>query len=82
MRSRFAARLGLDVVPGSTGARPPSAVVSIAASAWRCRSVIDPTVFVSDMGTWARSLRQACLTPAALAHQQVGTAMPLRLGGQ
>src|ERR1035441_3006777 len=41
------------------GARAlPSAEVSIADSARRCRSVIDPTVFVSDIGTWASSLRQ------------------------
>jgi hypothetical protein len=37
---------------------PSSAELSIAASARRCRSVIDPTVLFSDMGSRASSLRQ------------------------
>jgi len=32
--------------------------VSSAASVWRWRSVIDPIVFFSDIGTWLRNLRQ------------------------
>jgi hypothetical protein len=38
--------------------RPRSADASIVASVWRWRSVMEPTVFFSDMGICARNLRQ------------------------
>jgi hypothetical protein len=38
--------------------RPASADASSPASVWRWRSVIDPTVFFSDIGICARNLRQ------------------------
>jgi hypothetical protein len=56
-RGQTAARLS-RVHSGARHERPRSADPSIAASVWRWRSVIEPTVFFSDIGTCARNLRQ------------------------
>ncbi len=74
--------VGLSVSQGvALQARPRSPSASIAARQWRWRSVIEPIVLFSDSGTIARNLRQRVLTPAALAHQQVGDGHAASLPG-
>jgi hypothetical protein len=61
--------------------RPRSTAASIAASVWRWRSVIEPTVFFSDIGSWARNRRQRVCPQRRWAISRSATAMLCVSGG-
>src|SRR5438128_5258304 len=63
-------------------ARPRSAEASIAARVWRWRSVMDPTVFFSDIGTWARERRQRVCPQRRWLIKRSATAMLCASQGQ
>jgi hypothetical protein len=62
--------------------RPASADASIAASVWRWRSVIDPTVFFSDIGICAKNLRQRVCPQRRWLIRRSATAMLWASQGQ